>query len=82
MEIRRLGPVPETARPDVEAVAVETMRRALPQVERIVSGFADLGFAPASPRFPFRVTPLAADRDDLQRLGCHPTTVRVSLLPQ
>ncbi len=48
-DIRRLGPVPAVLASDVDAVAMETMRRVLRHVPRIVDGATSVRFMPGFP---------------------------------
>lgn len=56
-EIRRLGEVDAERRDEVSEVSRLTMRRARPQIERIVEGFMHEGLEAASSELPIRLPP-------------------------
>jgi hypothetical protein len=82
-EIRRLGPVPSSARDEVEAVATETMRRVAGHVRRLAEAYAGLGFVISDAEIPLYRPATPADVEDLDdlasELGDLPVALRACL---
>lgn len=82
-EIRKLGPVPDPLRPEVDAVATETMRRVAVHVRRLAEALAELGMVSSALSGPLHQPPTTdelADLDLLEReIGALPSALRACL---